>query len=425
MSWELSEFGQRICGPSGISQLMQDLGDALASDRDDLCMLGGGQPAHIPEVDAIWRSRIQSMLDSPGEIERSLSEYGPPAGNMDFRRTVANLFQREYGWNIGPENIAVTLGGQTAFFFLFNALAGKFVDGSHRHVLLPLVPEYVGYANQQANDQSFRAVRPTIEHLDEHTFKYRVDFDKLAIEPETSAICVSRPTNPTGNVLTDDEISRLAQLASQHNVPLMIDNAYGSPFPGAIFTEVTPIWNDDIVLTYSLSKIGLPGTRTGIVIAREELIESIASMTSIIGLANTNIGQSIVTPLIDSGELLRISNDLIRPFYRDRSMTAQEAFHESFDNSIPYHIHSSEGALFLWLWCENLPIDSRELYERLKSRGVIVVPGDEFFFGDDDPSWQHRHECLRVSFAMPEPMVKRGIKIIAEEVTRAYQSLPV
>ena len=59
--------------------------------------------------------------------------------------------------------------------------------------------------------------------------------------------------------------------------------------------------------------------------------------------------------------------------------------------------------------------------ERLKAREVLVVPGNFFFFGIDDEDWRHRHECLRVTFTMPEETVRDGFRIIAEEVARAYR----
>jgi alanine-alpha-ketoisovalerate/valine-pyruvate aminotransferase len=58
------------------------------------------------------------------------------------------------------------------------------------------------------------------------------------------------------------------------------------------------------VLTYSLSKIGLPGTRTGIVIGPPEIIRALGSMSAIVGLSNPNIGQQIMLPLVESGEIL-------------------------------------------------------------------------------------------------------------------------
>ena len=57
-------------------------------------------------------------------------------------------------------------------------------------------------------------------------------------------MCVSRPTNPTGNVLTDTEIQKLSKIAQDYDIPLFIDNAYGLPWPNIIFTdEATPYWD--------------------------------------------------------------------------------------------------------------------------------------------------------------------------------------
>ncbi|MEM1069331.1 MAG: valine--pyruvate transaminase [Planctomycetota bacterium] len=422
MSWELSEFGRQLASGSGIGELMDDLGHALAVGGDRIMMMGGGQPSHIPQMDALWRHRMGEIIDSPGTLEQMLGHYEPPGGNLDFRSAIAGLFQREFGWPLGPENVAVTIGGQTAFFFLFNALAGRFSDGQSKRVLLPLVPEYIGYANQSVGAEMFSAVKPKIEMTGDHEFKYHVDFDRLKVQDDVAAICVSRPTNPTGNVLTDEEIRHLAEFAKQHDVPLIIDNAYGAPFPNAIFADATPWWDDNTILTLSLSKIGLPGTRTGIVIAREDVTRALASMTSIVGLANTNVGQALVRPSVESGEILRMSNEVVQPFYRNKSDVAQAYVHEFFDDSLPYRIHRSEGAFFLWLWLEDCPITSLELYERLKQRDVLVVPGNYFFFGLDDEPWPHRDQCLRISFTMEESVVARGFKIISEEVRKAYAS---
>ena len=91
-----------------------------------------------------------------------------------------------------------------------------------------------------------------------------------------------------------------------------------------------------------------------------------------------------------------------------------------FDSALPWRVHKREGALFLWLWCEGLPIKSSELYHRLKARDVLVVPGNYFFYGLEEENWPHRDECLRISFTMPEKVVDEGFRIIGEEVQRAY-----
>ncbi len=424
---------------------MDDLGHALATGGDEVCMLGGGQPAHLPELDAVWRRRCQELLEEPGRIEAVVGNYEPPLGNQAFRESIAALLQRRFGWNLSFENVAVTAGGQTGLFFLFNTLAGPdslagvSAETQPRQVLLPLVPEYIGYANQSVSGPLFRSIRPQLELIGDHQFKYRVDFDAIEVDDKVGAICVSRPTNPTGNVLTDFEIDHLHELASSADVPLIIDQAYGSPFPDVIFREIKPRWDEQMILTLSLSKLGLPGTRTAVVIARPEIIQAMGSMNSIVGLANSNLGQAIVKPMLDSGEVCDLTSQVIRPFYQRKSEFAQRCVREIFSDQLPYRIHLSEGAFFLWMWFEDLPIHSQELYRRLKERKVLVVPGHHFFFGLEDAcrsevepqvagnrmnqaNWKHQEECIRVSFAMPDEVIRRGIEIVGEEIERAYQS---
>jgi valine--pyruvate aminotransferase len=425
MSYEFSNFGQHLGSGSGIGELMDDLGHALASGGPDLKMLGGGQPARIPEMNAVWRRRLEELMEENGGLERALCAYDPPRGNPAFLEAIARLFRETFGWNLTSNNVAVTSGGQTAFYFLFNLLAGEMPDGSFRKILLPLVPEYIGYANQGNNGNLFRAVTPLIEKTGPHEFKYRVDFDNLKVTPDIAALCASRPTNPTGNVLTDDEVARLSAIAKQHGIPLIIDNAYGAPFPGILFADATPFWDEHVILTLSLSKIGLPGTRTGIVIGPPEIIRALGSMSAIAGLSNPNIGQQIALPLIQSGEILKLSREVVRPFYQEKCRLAREAAFEAFGDDMEWFMHVSEGALFLWFWFPGLSITSEELYERLKKREVLVIPGHHFFFGHEDENWPHRHECIRVSYAMNEAVVRDGLKIIAEEVRLGGRDIPV
>ena len=218
MSYEFSSFGQRLGCGSGIGELMDDLGHALASGGPDLKMLGGGQPARIPEMNAVWRRRMEELLEEPGGLDRSLTCYDPPNGNPKFLEAIATLFRETFGWNITAENVGITSGGQTAFYFLFNLLAGEMPDGSRKKILLPLVPEYIGYSDQGNSGDLFRAVPPLIEEDGPHGFKYRVDFDNLKVTPDIAAICASRPTNPTGNVLTDEEVAHLSDLAKRHGI---------------------------------------------------------------------------------------------------------------------------------------------------------------------------------------------------------------
>ncbi len=422
MTPEYSKFGEQLCKGSGIEELMYDLGNALTTAGPDVKMLGGGQPAHIPEVDALWRKRMEEIMADGQCFENMVGNYDPPQGNPHFITALAKMLRENFGWDVTEKNIAITSGGQTAFFFLFNSLAGRMGDGSRKKILLPLVPEYIGYANQSVGEDFFKAVKPIIEEVGDSQFKYRVDFDALEITDDIAAICVSRPTNPTGNVLTDNEMKRLADLAKQHDIPFIIDNAYGAPFPNIFFSDANPMWDEQVILTLSLSKIGLPGTRTGIVVANEAVASAVASMSAIIGLSNNNIGQTMMTPLVENGDILKLSNNIVKPYYVEKTKQAQGWVKEYFDESVPYRYHVSEGALFLWLWFKDMPVSSKVLYTKLKEREVLIVSGHYFFFGLDE-EWSHTDECIRVTYTMPEEKVRGGIEIIAEVVKEIYTSV--
>ncbi|MEM6916025.1 MAG: aminotransferase class I/II-fold pyridoxal phosphate-dependent enzyme [Verrucomicrobiota bacterium] len=311
-----SVFGKKLTDHSGITELMDDLGEALTAGRGHMHMMGGGNPAHIPEMQKLWRERmIELVAETPDEFDRVMADYDQPAGSPSFRDAVAAFLSREYGWDLTKENVAITNGGQTAFFFLLNRFAGRMPDGSHRKILLPLVPEYIGYSDQGVSGGDlFEAHRPLIELTGDHRFKYRIDFDNLEVNSGQGAIAVSRPTNPSSNVLTNDEVGRLQELAEITGIPLIIDNAYGLPFPGVVFHDAELVWDRNVILTLSLSKLGLPGTRTGIIVAREEIIQEVRSMTAIVGLAN-NIGQALARPLLESHEMKWLASEIIRPYY--------------------------------------------------------------------------------------------------------------
>ena len=414
---KLSAFGSKFSGRSGIVALMDDLGEAL-SENPDMIFMGGGNPSRLLDVEKIFQQRLEELMADPARRHSLFGIYQAPQGDIEFREQIADYLKSQYGWSLTARNVAVSNGSQSAFFVLYNMLAGVMPDGSQRAIHLPLTPEYLGYADAGLCENFFTATRPSIELLDDHLFKYHVDFSQLQLDESTAALCVSRPTNPTGNVLTDEEVEHLDAIAQQRDIPLIIDGAYGLPFPNICFADARPHWNENTILALSLSKLGLPGVRTGIVVANEEIIQAFTTANTIVSLASGTLGPAIAKELFRTGEIQSITADHVTPFYRERSRQTVQWFQQALGD-LPYHIHKPEGAIFLWLWFEDLPISSQELYQRLKQRGVLVVPGQDFFVGLTD-EWRHQHECIRVSYAQDAETVQAGVKIIGEEVARAY-----
>ena len=415
---QLSKFGEKFSRQSGIVELMDDLGTAL-NENPNMIFMGGGNPGRIPEVEQVFRARLETVLADPAQLHSLMGVYQSPQGDKDFLEQIAGLLQQQFGWQLSARNIAVSNGSQSAFFVLYNMFAGEMPDGTRRSIHLPLAPEYIGYRDIGLSDDLFTATRPEIELLDGNLFKYHVDFSRLNVDQRAAALCVSRPTNPTGNVLTDAEVEQLDAIAQSNDIPSILDGAYGLPFPSIIFNNAKPHWNNNTILVLSLSKLGLPGVRTGIIVASEELIQAYTRANTIVSLACGNLGPALARELVSSGEILSLSRQTIAPFYRQRAETTVKWFRQALGD-LPFRIHRPEGAIFLWLWFEGLPISSQTLYERLKVRGVLVVPGHNFFPGITC-DWRHQQECIRVSYAQDGSVVKAGVEIIAEEVARAYQ----
>lgn len=413
----LSHFGHLLAQDSPIVQLMEDLGEALGRNPDIL-FLGGGNPAVIPEAQQCFQAHLQALAQDPQATASMLGVYPAPQGSDSTLRAVAEFLSRECGWPVTEANIALVNGSQLAFFILFNLLAGPGADGVNRRLLLPVVPEYLGYGAQGLGEDFFVSHKPLLHHTGPQRFKYALDTENLAVGADIGALCVSRPTNPSGNLLTTGEMDQLLAVARSANVPLLVDLAYGSPFPGVVYQASANPWRPGAVHVLSLSKLGLPGVRTSIVVADEALIRCVTRANTIMTLATSNLGPMLLERLITSGDLARLSGQLLPDFYRGQ----RDYLIELLDNALqglPYRIHEPQGAFFVWLWLEQLPGGARKLYEALKEQGVLLMAGEPFFFGWES-SWSHARECLRLTYCQPPDMLARAVAIIAAEVRSLY-----
>jgi valine--pyruvate aminotransferase len=415
-SRNFSKFGKRFSRENGITQLMSDLGSANHSNNPNTLMLGGGNPAIIPAANDKFVSELEKLISS-SNVDQMIGLYDGPQGNEEFIRELVLMFNNHYEWTLDEKNIVITNGSQSSFFSLFNLFAGEMEDGSHKKILFPIAPEYIGYADQGISEDMFVSIKPEINMLDDKQFKYKINFEELIHVMNSGnigAICISRPTNPTGNVITDNELSQLDLISKEHGVPLIIDNAYGQPFPGAIYTEATLKWNPNMILCMSLSKLGLPGLRTGVVIANHETIEALSRISGIMILAPSSVGPSLLTRMIKDNELLTLCDDVIKPYYQEKALIAVRLFNSIFAD-VDVYLHKLEGAFFMWLWFPNLSITSEQLYNYLKAENVFIVPGHDFFIGLDD-EWIHKHQCIRINYAKDEIVLKKGLEVICRNV---------
>lgn len=203
-----SKFGTKFRLQTGIGQLMEDLGDV----KHGVSMLGGGSPALIPEVEEVWKE-ILSKLTSGGSWESILGKYESPSGKEETLEVFADLLQKESGMTITKDEIAITNGSQNAFYLLLNFFSGTFPDGSKRKALFPTVPEYIGYIDQPIEEDSIYSLPAKYKETGIDTFRYELDEESLSKLQESNDLLgctvLSRPTNPTGRVATEEEIGKL------------------------------------------------------------------------------------------------------------------------------------------------------------------------------------------------------------------------
>ncbi|KAB8331166.1 valine--pyruvate transaminase [Scytonema tolypothrichoides VB-61278] len=425
MNPALTQFGVHMSNLTGVRAIMKDIIETLrANAGQQLINLSAGNPLILPEVEQLWRDCTAQLLASP-EYGEVVCRYGSSQGYAPLVEAIVGDFNRRYGLDLTERNILVTPGSQSLYFYAANAFGGYTTTGELKQIVLPLSPDYTGYGGVCLVPEALIAYKPALDiDAPAHKFKYRPDFSKVSITEKTGCVIFSRPCNPTGNVLTDDEVKKIAALAASYDVPVFVDSAYAPPFPAMNFTQMTPIFGKNIIHCMSLSKAGLPGERIGIAIGDEGVIQVLESFQTNACLHASRYGQAIAARAINSGALADISVQVIRPFYQNKFTVLESTLNEAMPKDLPWFLHRGEGAIFAWLWLQDLPITDWEFYQELKQVGVIVVPGSTFFPGLRE-EWEHKHQCVRISLTGSDEEIATGMQLLAKVVQQVYQRTAV
>ncbi len=421
MNPALTQFGLQMSNLTGVRAIMKDIIETLrAGEGQEFINLSAGNPVILPEVEQLWRDCTAQLLAST-EYGEVVCRYGSSQGYQPLIEAIANDFNQRYGLNLSDRNIFITPGSQALYFYAANAFGGYTTSGDLRQIVLPLSPDYTGYGGVSLIPEAVVAYKPTLE-IDEkvHRFKYRPDFSQLTITEDTGCVIFSRPCNPTGNVLTDEEVQKIAALAAPFNVPVLVDSAYAPPFPALNFTQMTPIFGSNIIHCMSLSKAGLPGERIGVAIGDPKLIGILESFQTNLCIHSSRYGQAIAAKAIASGRLVEISTNVIRPYYQQKFNVLENTLDQCLPNDLPWFLHRGEGAIFAWLWLQDLPLTDWEFYQQLKKVGVIVVPGSTFFPGLRE-DWVHKQQCIRISLTASNAEIEAGMQRLATVVQQVYQ----
>lgn len=416
----LSQFGSQMSQLTGTRAIMKDVIETLrAGAGQDFINLSAGNPVILPEVEQLWRDCTAELLAS-SEYGEVTCRYGSSQGYAPLIEAIASDFNQRYNLNLGDRNILITPGSQALYFYAANAFGGYTAENQLKRIVFPLSPDYTGYGGISLTPEALLAYKP---HLDidsnAHRFKYRPDFSQLKINEDTGCVIFSRPCNPTGNIISDEEVEKIAALAQPYNVPVLVDSAYAPPYPALNYAAMNPVFGENILHCLSLSKAGLPGERVGIAVGDADIIEILQSFQTNACIHASRYGQAIAAKAIVSGRLATISKDIIRPHYQHKLEVLENTLDAALPSDIPWYLHQGEGSIFAWLWLQDLPITDWEYYQELKKVGVIVVPGSSFFPGLSK-DWRHKQECIRISLTATPDEIATAMKRLVKVTENLY-----
>lgn len=321
--------------------------------------------------------------------------YMPNPGYPHVRQAVADYLNREYGVEITPDLIVMTVGAAGALNDVLRALMNQGED-----ILTP-APYFVGY-NQYAFVAG--ANLKTVASLPD--FHLNLDAVEASIEEKTRVMLINSPNNPTGVVYTKEELLALGKIldaASERfgkRIYLISDEPYRKIVYDVEVPSVFDVYPHTIVLTSYSKELSLAGERIGY-LAVHPKAEDAGIIAAAAGVANTMMyvnAPALFQQVV--GQLQGVTVDI--DIYRRRRDMFCEGLHDA-----GYEIDVPEGAFYLF---PKSPIeDDIKFADVLKDYNILVVPGTGF----GGPGH------FRLSYAVPDKTISGSL----EGFKRAIDSL--
>lgn len=237
---------------------------ALEAQGRDVVHLEIGEP-DFDTPDNVREAGVQAIRDG-------WTHYGPASGQPDLRQAIADYLNRSRGTSYSAANVVVTPGGKPIMFFLIMALLEEGDDAIYPDPGFPIYRSMIDFVGARAIPVPIR---------EENDF--RLDVAELAslITPQTRFLIINSPANPTGGVLTRDDLEEIARLAVAHDLFVLADEIYAeilykgehhsiATFPGMV--ERTAIL-DGFSKTYAMT-----GWRLGYGVMPEALAEHVSRL---------------------------------------------------------------------------------------------------------------------------------------------------
>ncbi len=362
--------------PSGIRKFFD-----VVNEMPDAISLGVGEP----DFDTPWRIREEGIYS----LERGRTFYTSNSGLKELKEEISRYLQRKIHVTYDPEcEIAVTVGGSEGIDIAFRAM----LDPGDE-VLIPQ-PSYVSYLPCTILADGVPVVIPLQQ---KNEFKLTAEELEAAITPKTKILVLPYPNNPTGAIMTKEDLEPIAEIVKKYDLYILSDEIYSELTYKSDHVSIAslPGMKDRTLVINGFSKgFAMTGWRLGYICGQKKIMEQMIKIHQYaIMCAPTNSQYAAIEGLRNcEGEVQQMRN----AYNQRRRYLVHEFKRMQLDCFEPF------GAFYIFPSIQEFGMTSEEFATRfLEEEKVAVVPGSAF--GECGEGY------LRVSYAYSLEDLKEAI----------------
>jgi aspartate/methionine/tyrosine aminotransferase len=337
------------------------------------------------------RNIIDAAIDA---LNKGYTHYGPSAGMLDVRKVFAEFITKDRGIEVGPENIVICPGAKPILFFSILALVDK---GDEVIYPNPGFPIYESVIN-------FVGAKPVpIPLREEKAFSFDLDEMRELVNDKTKLIIINSPQNPTGGVLTSDDMKGIAELADKHDAWILSDEVYSKMvYEGEHVSiyDFPEVKNRTILLEGHSKTYAMTGWRLGYGIMPPVLADQISKIQT-----NSNSCTASFTQMAGAEAITGPQDESLKMMAEFKAR--RDLIVDGLNKIDGFKCLKPKGAFYVFPNITGTGKKSKEIEEYLLDKaGVAGLSGTSF--------GEHGEGYLRFSYANSQENLKKALAKIEE-----------
>ncbi|MCW8825242.1 MAG: pyridoxal phosphate-dependent aminotransferase [Gammaproteobacteria bacterium] len=321
------------------------------------------------------------------------THYTPATGLPELRQAISDFYRQRYGEEVSPEQIVITSGASAA---LLLALGIILDPGSEVVMADP------GYPCNRHFVRFIEGKARTIPVTSENSYQLNADLVDQNWRDETRAVMVASPSNPTGTIISQDELKAIYDKVVQHRGYLIVDEIYHNLTYGEQPPSAVNLGERAIIINSFSKYFSMTGWRLGWLVASREVVAEIDKLAQNLFIAAPTLAQYAALAAFNPETIEALEQRRVT-FQQRRDYLLPELQQLGFKIS-----GSPQGAFYLYADCTSWGMGSTELADRLLGEvGVAITPGNDF--GDF-----REEEHVRIAYTTSLEKLKEAVRRIAQ-----------